>query len=103
YPVLIVAMTHHGVIEWLAGRLRSGSVKLHNQTSLRRYPYLKPQYKFQLFGKPAQLLCSAILPYLKVKAEPARLVGLFRCDARIAPGVKIDRTQVNDIRFRLRE
>lgn len=103
YPIVTVAMTHHGVIEWLTERLQAGTVKLHNQTNLRRHPYMKPQYRFQVFGKRAQLLCNAMLPYLKVKHEQARLVGEFPCDARIAPGVKIERSEINATRFCLRD
>jgi hypothetical protein len=103
YPIVTVAMTHRGVIEWLAGRLAAGTVKLHNQTNLRRSPNAKPQYRTQVFGKRAKLLCEAILPYLRVKAEQARLVSEFPVDARIAPGVKIDRSEINEARYRLRD
>ncbi len=99
YPIVTVAMTHLGVIEWLTERLKAGTIKLHNQTNLRLYPYMKPQYRFQVFGKRAQLLCEAMLPYLKVKKEQASLVMEFPTDARIAPGVKIDRTEINEVRF----
>lgn len=103
YPSVVIAMTHRGVIEWLCERLQSGTVKLHNSTNLRRHPYMKPQYRFQLFGKRAQRLCLILLPYLRVKTEQARLVTEFPCDARIAPGVKIERTAINTVRFQLRD
>ena len=103
YPMVTVAMTHRGVINWLAERLQAGTVKLHNQTSLRRHPTYKPQYRFQVFGKRAQLLCKALLPYLKVKDQQARLVLDFPTDARIAPGVKIERSAINEVRYRLRD
>jgi len=103
YPIVTIAMTHDGLIKWLAEKLQAGTVKLHNQTSLRRYPYLKPQYRMQVFGKRAKLLCQVIYPYLRVKKEQARLVGEFPCDARIAPGVKIAKTDINEIRYRLRD
>lgn len=95
-------MTHRGVIDWIAARLRAGTVKLHNQTNLRRHPHYKPQYRFQVFGKRAQLLCAAILPYMKVKYEQARLVLTFPVEARTGPGVKIP-TAINDVRYRLRD
>lgn len=103
YPIVTVAMTHRGVVDWLAERLQAGTVKLHNQTNLRRHPYMKPQYRFQVFGKRAQLLCAALIPYLKVKAEQARLVTTFPVDARIAPGVKIANSEINEVRYRLRD
>lgn len=103
YPIVCVAMTHKGVITWMAERLQAGTVKLHNHTNLRRHPHLKPQYRTQLFGKRARLLCIAILPYMKVKHEQARLVITFPVDARIAPGVKIERSEINKVRFALRD
>jgi hypothetical protein len=103
YPIVVVAMTHHGVIEWLATTLHAGTIKLHNQTNLRRHPNLKPQYRTQLFGKRAKLLCSVILPYLRVKTEQARLVTTFPTDARVAPGHKIEHTEINRVRYELRD
>ncbi len=103
YPIVTIAMTHSGLIQWLAEKLQAGTVKLHNQTSLRSHPHFKPQYRMQIFGKRAQLLCQVIYPYLKVKAEQARLVSEFPCDARIAPGIKIARTDINEVRYRLRD
>lgn len=103
YPVVTVAMTHRGVIDWLSERVAAGTVKLHNQTNLRRYPQLKPQFRVQVFGKRAKLLCEALLPYLRVKREQARLVTTFPVDARIAPGVRIERTEINETRYRLRD
>src|SRR5213083_118746 len=44
YPIVTIAMTHNGLIAWLAEKLQAGTIKLHNQTNLRRYAYLKPQY-----------------------------------------------------------
>lgn len=103
YPIVTVAMTHRPVIDWLATKLKAGTVKLHNQTNLRRRPHLKPQFRIQLFGKRAQLLCKALRPYLLVKAEQARLVCTFPVDARVAPGVKIERTAINARRYALRD
>jgi hypothetical protein len=103
YPIVTVAMTHRGVIEWLANTLDAGTVKKHNHTNVRRHPHLKEQFRVQVFGKRAQLLCRAMLPFLKVKHEQARLVGEFPVDARVAPGVKIERTEINEVRYRLRD
>jgi len=50
YPIVTVAMTSREVIEWLAALVHAGKVQLHNQTNLRRHPYMKPQYRFQLLG-----------------------------------------------------
>ena len=102
YPILVIAMTHRGVIEWLCSRLQSGKVLLHNQTSLRLHPHLKPQFRFTLFGRRAQLLCRTIEPYLKVKHEHAVLVAQFPVDARTGRGRKIG-SDVAAIRQTLRE
>lgn len=102
YPIVVVAMTHKPVIEWLGERL-AVTIRLHNQTNLKRFPYMKPQFRFQVFGKRAKLLCEAILPYMRVKNEQARLVTTFPTDVRIAPGITIDKTGVNEIRFKLRD
>lgn len=103
YPMVVVAMTHKPVIEWLCDRVSQTTVKLHNQTNLRRYPYMKAQYRFQIFGKRAKLLCERLLPFLRVKNEQARLVTTFPTDARIAPGVKIEKSEINKVRFELRD
>jgi hypothetical protein len=103
YPIVVLAMTHREVISWLCQRLASGAMQLHNQTNLRRHPHYRPQYRFQLFGKRAKMLCESVLPYLRVKREQARLVTTFPVDARIAPGVKIERSAINAERYRLRD
>lgn len=102
YPVVVVAMTEKPVIEWLKEVCDSGNIQLHNQTNLRKYPYMKPQYRFNLFGKRAQLLCKRIHPYLKVKKEQAEIIMSFVCDVRIAPGVKISK-DINEVRLELRD
>jgi hypothetical protein len=102
YPIVCIGMTHRGVIEWLAARLRSGKVQIHNQTNLRRYGYMKPQYRFQLFGKRAKLLCAALLPYLRVKDRQAQLVSSFPIEGRVAPGVKLSE-EMNQLRYELRD
>lgn len=103
YPIVFIAMTDRPVMDWLAETLGVSKPLVHNHTNLRRHPYMKPQYRVQLFGKRAQLLCNALLPYLRVKHRQAELVTRFPCDARIAPGVKIERSAINEIRFRLRD
>ena len=102
YPTVVVAMTHKPVIEWLTATVGAGTVKLHNQTNLRRHPYMKPQYRFQIFGKRARLLCEALLPYLQVKAEQARLVSIFPVDGQAGRGRTLD-PAINEERGRLRE
>lgn len=101
YPMVVVAMTHLGVISWMAERLQAGTVKRHGGKG--RPSHHKQQWRTGLFGKRAKLLCATLLPYLRVKSEQARLVSEFPADARIAPGVKIDHAEINTIRYRLRD
>jgi hypothetical protein len=85
YPAVMVAMTYKPVIEWLAKQFEA-PCHLHNHTSLRRHPQLKPQYITRVNGYKAKKLCQAILPYMKVKHFQAELVGQFPSDFRKAPG-----------------
>lgn len=103
YPSVVVAMTHLGVIKWLQERLGAGTIKKHNTSTRRKNPHWKEQFRVQLVGRRAQLLCGKILPYLIVKKEQARLVCEFPIDMRSGPGVKINATHVNEIRYRLRD
>ena len=103
YPIVTVAMTHREFINWLAERLAAGTVKLHNHTNIRRNLHLKQQYRVQLFGKRAKMLCEAVLPYLIVKRKQARLVTIFPVEARLAPGVKIEGSAINKTRYKLRD
>lgn len=103
YPAVCIAMTHKGVIEWLTDKLQSAKIQLHNSTNLRREPHLQPQYRFLLHGKRAQLLCKTILPYLRVKNKQAEVVKDFPCDYRIAPSVKIEETNANELRMKLKK
>lgn len=98
YPTFAVIMTHRGVIEWLAEKMGCRAEALP-----RRQAHYKLQYKVRLFGKRVRLLCEVLLPYLRVKDQQARLICTFPVDARIAPGVKIGRSEINETRYRLRE
>ncbi len=102
YPTVVVAMTHKPVIEWLASTVAAGKAQLHNQTNLHRHPYMKPQYRFQVFGKRARLLCETLLPYLRVKTEQARLVSLFPVDGQGGRGKTLDQA-ISEERLRLRD
>lgn len=101
YPIVCVAMTHYGVIEWLCLRLKAGTVKNHGSAKSRPAHY-KPQYRFSVFGKRAILLCSTLLPYLKVKRRQAELVLLFPPDQKRGAGVRLD-CKVNLLRHSLRD
>lgn len=103
YPIVQIGMTSKGVLDWLSKRLGVGIATTHNHTALRLERPRKTAYLVRIFGKKASLLCKMVLPYLKVKHEQAHLVTTFPTDARIAPGIKIERTEINKIRYELRE
>jgi len=102
YPIVTIAMTHRGLIEWLTEKLQTGPIQLHNQTNIRLHPHYKRQYRVQMVGKRAMLLCEVMLPFLKVKHEQARLVATFPIEYRLGPGVKISQ-DLNEVRYRLRD
>ena len=102
YPIVCVVMTFKPVIQWLTERLQAGTVKNHGAKAKILLGY-KAQYRFGVSGKRAKLLCETLLPYMKVKREQARLITTFPVDARIAPGVKIRRSKINAVRYRLRD
>lgn len=102
YPIVALAMTHRPVIEWVVARLASGGPHLHGRKDPRR-PDVKPIYRTQLYGQRARLLCATLLPFLRVKAEQARLVTEFPVEARIGPGRRIEESGINEVRFRLRD
>lgn len=85
HPIVVVAMTHRPVIDWIAERL-GARPQIHNQTAQRRNPHHRTQWRVQVTGRRAQLLCEAIAPFLRVKHEQAALVLAFPVDARRGPG-----------------
>ena len=86
YPMFLIGMTHEGVLLWLRSKLETGTLKLNNHTSLKRNPRWKPQWTVRLHGRRAQLLCQALLPYLKVKREQAECIIEFPVEGRSGPG-----------------
>ena len=102
YPCIAIAMTHEGVLRWLAHK--TGAQKIHTLRGRKNARYksvTKPQYIYRIWGKAAQRLCKTIFPYFKVKIQQAKIVSVFPCDARIGPGKKIARSKINVIRQRL--
>ncbi len=95
YPSVCVVVTYRPVIDWLCDRLSSGTVKMQKGRH-------KPQYRFQVFGKRARLLCEAMLPYLKIKHKQAKLVMAFPGDQYHGPANTIP-DDINVERYRLRD
>jgi hypothetical protein len=100
YPAFAIGMTDRAIIEWVAERL---GVAVSYVCKRKKNPNWKDQYFVRLTGRRAQLLCSVLLPFLKVKRRQAELVLLFPCEARFAPGLKIEGSEINITRFGLRD
>jgi len=104
YPTISIHMTSEGVLRWLADK--TGAQKIHRVTRRddgRYKSILKTQFLYRTSGKNAQRLCAALIPYHRIKINHARIVCAFPVDARIAPGHKIARSDVNLVRFKLAE
>lgn len=107
YPVLTVAMTDFGVIEWLGAKWHVAVSRMP-----RRGEGYLPQVFVRISGHRVKLLCSLLLPYLHVKRRHAELIDDFPLDERKAPGVKLSaaiyqrrselRAQVNALNFKPR-
>ncbi len=70
-PVVSLQMTHRGVVEWSASLLGVG---FQGSRRLNKPAHHADQYGWKTSGRRAGLLCARLLPYLRVKAEQARLV-----------------------------
>jgi len=99
YPFLCITMTHKPVIEWLATKVanRAYYCAVPKEHQERR----KPAYSFRLQGRRAQLLCKRIMPFLRVKAEHAKVLLRWPCEARCGSGIKIEQTEFASIRENL--
>lgn len=102
YPIVTVAMTHKGVIEWICDKLKTPSLWINNQTGLRRGTNWKPQWRVQIQGRRAKILVAYLRPYLKVKAQHAELLSDYPVDARIGPGKKVGASEINAVRESIR-
>lgn len=95
YPCVSWATTHRETIDWVQVAVGGGTVQLHNHTNLRRgttswgSSNLREQWRTQVSGARAQLLCHRMLPYMRTKAIQAGLVVEFPVDARTAPGIHL--------------
>lgn len=92
YPAVCWAMTHRPTIDWVQETLGAGDVQMHNHTNLRRgstswgASRFRQQWRTQVTGSRARLLCERMLPYMRTKAQQATLVAAFPCDERRAAG-----------------
>jgi hypothetical protein len=97
YPLFAIGMTDQGVIEWVAEKFN-----VTISYVLKNGGRNKPQFFVRLSGKRVQILCRRLAPFLRVKARQALLITTFPADARVAPGVKVERSAINIERERLR-
>jgi hypothetical protein len=81
YPGVGIAQADFQALEWAAGKL-GATVSYHTRQKTGQSGYHKKQMIVRLHGSRAQLLCRAILPYLKIKRRQAEIVLRFPCDSR---------------------
>jgi len=72
-PHVQIIMTDKGCLEWVASTI---GVKLCVFAHQNHIKY-RPQFMIRLGGRRAIWLCTAILPYLKVKKEQANILYRF--------------------------
>lgn len=103
YAFVTVGMSDKAVIEWLANKFGNKMIEslYPIKGSFKKKP--KPIYRISLQGRRARCLCEVLLPYFKVKKKQAEVLMEYPCDARIAPGKKINGSKINDVRIELKE
>lgn len=95
YPTVSWAMTHRATIDWLCETLGGTKVVLNNHTNMRRgttswgSSRFQPQWRTNVSGARAQLLCQRMHSYMITKRAQAELVVAFPVDARTAPGTHL--------------
>lgn len=98
YPGIGVNQTDFQALEWMADKLKA-TVSFHTRRRKgKKGGYHREQMIVRLHGARAQLLCAAILPYLKIKKRQAEIVLRFPCDTRRNGGLSED---INTVRFEL--
>ena len=75
-PYVTVGMTTEEPIRWLHELFGVGGV-----TFFPKAPPARPMYRWRTQGKGARTVAEALLPYLRVKADVARLILAFYDDA----------------------
>lgn len=102
HAFVTVGMSNKAVIDWLAKRFGNKAIESSypSQGSFKKIP--KPIYRISLQGRRACLLCELVHPYLIVKKQQAEVLLEYPCDARIAPGRKVDGSSINEIRIKLK-
>lgn len=88
FPAVTVAMTHHGVIAWLAERFGVKPV-VHNKAQAARTGN-RLQWRATATGARAATICRELAPFLRVKAPQALTVGEWPVDGRRGRGRPLD-------------
>jgi len=81
YPGIGVNQAKFQALEWMADKLNA-TVSYHTRHREDKFGFHKKQMIVRLHGTRAQLLCKAILPYLKIKKRQAEIILMFPCDMR---------------------
>lgn len=95
YPCVCWAMTDHGTISRVSELLRGTTVQHNNHTGMARgetswgRSVFKWQWRTQVTGARAVLLCQRMLPYMITKAKQAEIVCTWPADERRAPGRRL--------------
>lgn len=95
YPTVCWAMTHRATVDWVAATLGGTKVVLHNHTNRRRgttswgSSRFRDQWRTQVTGTRARLLCERMAPYMRTKVDQAQIVATFPVDERRAPGRRL--------------
>lgn len=98
YPEIGIAQTKFDALEWMATKLNA-TVSFHTKSKTSKYGYHKMQMIVRVHGVKAQLLCNALLPYLKIKRRQAEIIRQFPCDAH-KTGIT---NEINKVRFSMLE
>ena len=96
YPNVGIAQADFQALEWMADRL-DATVSHHMRPRAGKNGYHRRQMIVRLHGTRAQLLCEAMLPYLKIKRRQAEIVLRFPCDMRSS---RLDE-KTNQLRLKL--
>jgi len=98
YAFVVIGMTNKNVINWLSQKFGNKTIEViyRPKGSFKVTPSII--YYVRLQGRRACLLCELIYPYLIVKKQHAEILMQYPCDARIAPGKRVNGSPINEIR-----
>jgi hypothetical protein len=74
YPQVILSMTHEPTVAWVAELL---GYRYYDRSGGKRGPRWNIAYRFAIYGRKAQELCKALMPYLITKRVHAEVLLAF--------------------------